>query len=211
MRAIRKGNEPASLTRHRSNPDATYDNYQDKDALRQCLVSEQRGLCCYCLSRIRPNRDEMKVEHWRCQAEFPGEQLAYSNLLASCKGHEGSVPRDQHCDTLKGDRVLSRNPAILEHRVEDFIRYRPDGTIHSKDPILDEELSRVLNLNCDLLKNNRKAVLEGFIEALPRRVAWPTGTCERHLRAWNGESDSGDLKEYCQIVVYWLRKRLNRS
>ena len=26
----------------------------------------------------------MKVEHWYCQAEYPEEQLRYSNLLGAC-------------------------------------------------------------------------------------------------------------------------------
>lgn len=36
-----------------------------------------------CLSRIRGGRG-MKVEHWYCQAEYPEEQLRYSNLLGAC-------------------------------------------------------------------------------------------------------------------------------
>ncbi len=61
MRAITKNNEPTSLARHRCAAHADYDNYTDKDGLRQSLVTEQRGLCCYCLSRIRPLSDEMKI------------------------------------------------------------------------------------------------------------------------------------------------------
>ncbi len=52
MRTILKGREPASLTEHRATPGADYDGYRDKDTLRAHLVAEQRGLCCYCLSRI---------------------------------------------------------------------------------------------------------------------------------------------------------------
>lgn len=52
MRTLQKGPEPATLTQHRQQPHADYDNYADKAALRQALVAEQRGLCCYCQSRI---------------------------------------------------------------------------------------------------------------------------------------------------------------
>ena len=54
MKAIAKGPEPASLTAHRQTPHGNYDNYAAKDHLRSALVAEQRGLCCYCMGRIRP-------------------------------------------------------------------------------------------------------------------------------------------------------------
>ena len=54
MRAIAKGREPQSLAAHRRKPHSNYDNYEDKDALRKALAGEQRGLCCYCMGRIRP-------------------------------------------------------------------------------------------------------------------------------------------------------------
>lgn len=208
MRAILKGKEPASLARHRSTPHADYENYQDKDLLRQCLVAEQRGLCCYCLSRISPDRNKMKVEHWHCQASYSDEQLDYSNLLGACTGHEGKPRTEQHCDTFKGDSTFSCNPASTEYKIEDSIRYRHDGTIYSDDTHLNDELTRVLNLNCALLRRNRKETLGGLLDGLPKRGVPPTATCKKLLRDWNGESDRGSLREFCQIVVYWLRKGL---
>ena len=43
MRTIQKNFEPNSLIEHRKQLHADYDNYADKDALRQSLVDEQRG------------------------------------------------------------------------------------------------------------------------------------------------------------------------
>ena len=56
MRNITKGVEPPSLAQHRLTPQADYGNLSpaDKDTLRQCLVTEQRGLCSYCMQSIRP-------------------------------------------------------------------------------------------------------------------------------------------------------------
>jgi uncharacterized protein (TIGR02646 family) len=175
------------------------------------LVAEQRGLCCYCLSRIDSDRDHMKVEHWHCQANYPNERLVYSNLLGACLGNEGKRRSDQHCDTFKGDIDLSRNPANPGYRIEDSIRFLGDGTIRSDDTVLNDELDRVLNLNCALLKSNRKAVLDGLIDTLPKRGELPVATWERLLRDWNGESTTGNMREFCQVVVYWLRKRLRRT
>jgi uncharacterized protein (TIGR02646 family) len=127
MRTIRKGAEPNSLVQHRHLEGADYENYRGKDELRACLVQEQRGLCCYCMTRIGPNRDAMKIEHWHPQANHPEEQLNYSNLLAACMGNDGRRKADQYCDTSKGNRDLSRNPANPLDRVEELTRFLGDG------------------------------------------------------------------------------------
>ena len=85
MRAIAKGPEPRSLAEHRARGE-TYNNYRNRDELRNALADEQRGLCCYCMGRIRPSRDAIKIEHWQCQANFPEVQLNYRNLLGTCLG-----------------------------------------------------------------------------------------------------------------------------
>jgi uncharacterized protein (TIGR02646 family) len=210
MRAITKNNEPASLTQHRCQPHADYPNYANKDSLRQSLVAEQRGLCCYCLSRIRPVASEMKIEHWHCQDNYPAEQLVYANLLGACLGNQGQSPERQHCDTRKANNDLSRNPANPAHQVGQFIHFEGDGTVTSNDPAFDTELNSVLNLNVSFLRNNRKAVLDAFKTTLIKRNNLARPTLERWLRDWNGESHAGELEPFCQVVVYWLRKRLSR-
>lgn len=211
MRVIRKGGEPASLTERRAAAGTDYDGYPDKDTLRAGLAREQRGLCCYCLSRIRAAHNAMKIEHWHSQVKYPAEQLDYSNLLGACLGNEGQRFRDQHCDTRKGDRDLSRNPANPMHRVEDVLRFPGDGRIVSSDPAFDAELNDVLNLNLAFLVNNRKAVLRGFLDSLPKYGELTAATLEKILRQHNGEDGAGELLPFCQVVVYWLRKRLKRA
>jgi len=211
MRTIHKAREPASLAQHRAAPHADYDNYADKETLRVALVTEQRGLCCYCLSRIRPEIGAMKIEHWHSQDSFPTEQLDYQNLLGSCPGGQGQRSHQQHCDAKKGNALFSRNPANPAHRVESFIRYEADGRIASTDLAFDAELNEVLNLNAAFLKNNRKAALDGFKDALAKRGNLPRITLERWLRDWNGESHANELRPLCQVVVYWLQKRLSRA
>lgn len=68
MRTIQKGVEPRSLLEYRKTADPHYDGYQDKQEVRDQLVHEQRGLCCYCQSRIRANPGRMKIEHWQSQS-----------------------------------------------------------------------------------------------------------------------------------------------
>lgn len=207
MRAIRKAQAPASLVQYRHTAGATYEGYRETDDLRRQLAAEQRGLCCYCLGRIRPTAGEMKIEHWHSQSAHPAEQLDYGNLLGACLGGEGRSYA-QHCDTRKGKRDISRNPAEPAHHAEDFVRYLGDGSIEAVgDPTFDRELNDTLNLNAPFLVANRAAVLDGFKEAIEQGTR-TTDDWRRSLRDWNGDGTAGDLRPYCQVVVYWLRKRL---
>jgi uncharacterized protein (TIGR02646 family) len=110
MRAISKGQEPRSLVEHRANTHSDYDNFGDKDVLRTALVRDQRGLCCYCMTRVEATGTGMKIEHWRCQSRNADLQLTYSNLLAACPGGHGQPESLQHCDTRKAEQDLKFNP-----------------------------------------------------------------------------------------------------
>lgn len=207
MRTIQKGQEPASLTQHRKQPHADYDNYADKDALRQILVAEQRGVCCYCQSRIRPTHEGMKIEHWQCQTGYTARQLDYNNLLGACLGGHGRSERDQHCDTSKGNADLCFSVCDPAHPIERQIRFLGNGEITADDETVRMALNDVLNLNWPRLISNRRAVLEAFQKRLQsgRRVD-PV----RELTQWDGTAP-GDLPEYAQVVVYWLKKKQARA
>ena len=211
MRAIVKGQEPQSLVRHRASTQADYDNYPNKDELRQALAAEQGAICCYCVQRIRRAADGMKIEHWHCQTTYPAEQLDWGNLLGACLGGQGKPPNFQHCDTRKGDQDLSRNPANSGHNIEAFVSFLADGTIESSDGTLNDELDSVLNLNLPMLKRNRKAALDQFKQSLTGRGTLSKAELQRDLDTWSNIGDGGRLPEYCQVVVYWIRKRLARA
>ena len=213
MRAITKGAQPPSLLGHRQTQQSNYGNYAQKDDLRHALVSEQRGLCCYCMGRIHNEPPTMKIEHWRCQARHVGEQLNYRNLLGACLGGQGQPAHLQHCDTRKGDRDLQWNPADPAHHIETRIRYEADGVIRSDDASFDSELADVLNLNLQRLKNNRKGVRDGILdwwtqEKARLRGPVPRARLERERdRRING---SGDLQPFSQVAVWLLEQRLAR-
>lgn len=208
MRTIVKGAEPASLAQHRLTPHSDYDNYTDKDGLRAALVTEQQGLCCYCMGRIRNESDRVKIEHWHCQANYPDEQLIYRNLLGACLGGEGQRHGLQHCDTRKGNRDLLWNPADPDHHVQDRISYGTDGAIKSNDAEFDRELNDVLNLNLPRLKNSRKMVLDAILEWWRQERPVPI---QRLRRAIDDRSPRfGDLPPYNQVTIWWLENKLAR-
>ena len=104
MRTITKGEEPRSLVEHRANDHSGYANYADKDGLRAALVRDQRGLCCYCMTRVAATGAGMKIEHWRCQSRNDHLELTYSNLLAACLGGHGQP--EAHLPRLRGAALL---------------------------------------------------------------------------------------------------------
>lgn len=209
MRNIIKRDEPASLTEHRCNINSDYDNYSEKSDLREGLVKEQRGICCYCMQRIRPNLESMKIEHWQCQTRFLENQLDYNNLLGACLGSQGKEPKKQHCDTRKGNHDLSYNPASPLHDVESKLDFLADGIIKSNEKNFDRQINKVLNLNTGILVKNRKAILDSlqteFMTKNPTKA-----NVQRELRKWNGDNNDGNLEPFCQVVIYYLRKKLRR-
>jgi len=215
MREIRKLAEPRSLTHHRNAAGCDFENLPKdvKSTLRESLVHEQRGICCYCLCRIGPGEagivPRMKIAHWHSRDLHPDEQLAYQNLLGACMGNQGRSPSEQHCDTRQGNKDIKWNPANPEHRIEARIRYLANGTIESNDEEFDQQINDVLNLNASFIRTNRKNVLDGFQRAIGRGPI-SRFRFERMLQDWNGESHAGSLEPYCQIAVFWLRKRLAR-
>lgn len=144
----------------------------------------------------------------RRKSNYPDEQLDYRNLLAACRKGEG-WPRGGFCEAHKGDRVLSRNPADANHGLEESIHYGNDGSIRSSDTPLDAEINSVLNLNHPALVNRRIGELEAFKKGLQKRRLNPV-VMTRMIEDWNEGTPGSDLKPFCMVIVYWLRKRLAR-
>ena len=213
MRAIAKGAGPWSLTTHRLTAHSNYDNYPDKETLRQALVAEQRGLCCYCMGSIRPDASAMKIEHWRCQSHYCGEQLDYRNLLGACLGGDGQPFRSQHCDTRKGNEDLLWNPAVPDHAIEAKVQYDRDGTIRSSDATFDNQLNQVLNLNLAELKNRRKAIFDAIVDWWKKETAKLRGPVSRERIERKRDrymAVHGQLTPYCQVVIWLLYRKLAR-
>ena len=208
MRAITKGREPPSLTEHKAKG-GNYNDYRNTDALRNALAAEQRGLCCYCMGRIRPNRDAMKIEHWQCQANYPDKQLIYRNLLGACLGGDGQPPCFQHCDTRKADADLRWNPADREHAIKARVQYLPDGTIESNDPTFNTQLNDILNLNLEVLKANRKSALRGLSWLLNEQ---PPAVSQIRIKLYMEKyaAENGNLTPYCQFVIWTLDQKLKQ-
>jgi uncharacterized protein (TIGR02646 family) len=209
MKKIIKQSEPRSLVEHRSQANANYENYPDKDKLRESLLKEQGYICCYCMSRIK--LDEMKIEHWQPQTKYTSRQLDYKNLLGACMGNQGARPQNQHCDTRKGDNEITINPIEGDKNYENLIKYRPDGKIYSDDLSINHDLSETLNLNLGFLKKNRKDALDVVIRKLDEKFSnktWAKITVQREIDKLNTKDENGFYDVYCQFIASYLKSKL---
>lgn len=210
MRKIIKRQEPRSLTQHKNSAHSNYDNLptNTKQTLRENLVLEQRGLCCYCLSKITPTESMMKIEHFEPQSLYPDKQLIYSNLFGACQGNMKGGS-DTHCDTFKGNKEFHFH-LCTSGSIHVEIKYKPDGEIYSDNEALNTELNSILNLNFSVLKKARKSTLDGFIKAnLTGKIGSLNQTKLKRFRdKWAGISHSDELEPYCMIVVHYLDRKI---
>lgn len=212
-------------------PGITFDDNQiPKNSLKKSLLEEQGFLCAYCMSRI--NESNMKVEHWQPQHPTPSNgklspqeveenrklSIDYKNMLAVCKGNEGSPYKLQHCDTHKGNKTLKYNPSDTSHHMKLQISYLiSSGKIESADAEFCSQLGKdageegVLNLNCERLMNNRLQVIKSINEVLSHLEGSASkAVLQKMLNDWSTRDSAGKFKPYAGVAQYFLEKRIRK-
>lgn len=204
-------------------PDMTYgDNRIPKEALKLSLLQEQGYLCAYCMCRITENN--MSVEHWKprhpkpIDREFTEEEkeqnrllsINYKNMLAVCSGNEGNRPKNQHCDTRKGNASIEYNPANSAHHLLLKIKYtETTGKILSENENFNIQLSDVLNINIEFIKSNRLSVLRNVKSSLGKCKGTATrAQIQSLLTHWTGKNVHGEYLPFSGIAIWYLTKRL---
>lgn len=210
MRGIQKGAEPRLLTRYRA-AGGEYDGHDFtpvKNAVRLSLLKEQGHLCAYCMTRI--TLDNMKVEHWACQADNSALQLDYSNLLGCCKGDEGEKFVNQTCDSRKGNKTLKFNPSRPQDRINTLIQYGGQGKIYSTDEEFSTQINTILNLNKARLVENRLNILALLRSKLSCKSGKRRTKAEirRLLDEYMNINAQGHLRAYCGLVENYLSSKL---
>ncbi|MCD9496843.1 retron system putative HNH endonuclease [Photobacterium carnosum] len=212
MKKIVKGRSPRLLTQYKAQPNAIYDgpNFTPivKDKIKDQLLEEQGFLCAYCMKRIKSSK--MKVEHFRCQHNFSTLQLDYNNLLGCCNGNEGNPPSNQTCDTRKGSRYVNYSP--VDNGFENHISYASSGRITSNDPIFEEQINDILNLNFKRLIDNRKAALAGLKSTLDSRSGTRTAAeLKTFLEKYRSKNKKGEYNEYIGVLTDYLEKKIIKT
>ncbi|MQL49112.1 TIGR02646 family protein [Photorhabdus khanii] len=210
MREINKGPEPKELTQYKVQPNAVYDgpNFTPvKQKIRKNLLSEQGVICAYCMDRI--TELTMKIEHWSCQHSSQELQLEYNNLLGCCKGHEGSRPLEQTCDTKKGSSSIKYSPANPEHRLNTKIQYSRDGKILSSDDEFNQQLDKILNLNKPRIISNRLHSIQKIQDLLNNKKGRRSKSeIRKLLNKILEKKDDGTYIPYYGAMVFYLESKL---
>ncbi len=159
MRRIVKGQEPTALTTYRNRGKTKLDNDAPRQEIRKDLCTEQRFLCAFCQSRIKPDPDHMKIAHVVPQGTAQCAKLGTTcfNLVGACMGGEGHPPKDYHCDkrqqnTLLPDRL---HPVLMQ---SDAITFNAKAELLSRsdDSAVNDAIQNTLGLNIWKLRNLRE-------------------------------------------------------
>jgi hypothetical protein len=158
----------------------------------------------------RIDRESMKVEHRSCQERHPERALDYDNLFAACPGNPGQPWPHQTCDSHKANADITINPG---GNIEPFLRYLADGRLVSDNPEYQRDIDATLNLNVPELMRARRSVQTGLLDALTRLMPreWKVAHLKDELERWERRDPQGNYREFCQVVVYLLRKRIRRA
>jgi uncharacterized protein (TIGR02646 family) len=207
VRRIVKNHEPKTLLEYRLRSGARWEGDNQfaeiKGDIRKALVNEQRGLCCYCMRRIKASAGDMSIEHWASRKDNEPLALNWQNLFGVCPGDVLAPSTVQHCDRSQADKPITISP--LNDRHMNSITYTANGKVISKEPELDRDLNERLNLNIPNLRSARKKALQGFLDAFARKN-WNKQFIDQLLKR-----PPGPLPEYWGVIESRLKKRQQRG
>ena len=194
----------------------------DKGIIRRQLLSEQKGLCAYCMRRIRDDEATV-IEHWIPVSTDGTAALEPANMLACCNGGRTSVEKSKIlcCDASKENQSITLNPCNNEQM--DRIRYRSDGTIYvyPDDEELTRDINEVLHLNGKVDRNgimvqdtatrlvhDRRVTYREFEVFIKRlwKLGKPIGPSVR--RKLEEISNSTEYVEYAGVWIHFLKRKL---
>ena len=185
-----------------------YDNLvsDEKDAIKEILISEQNNRCAYCTCQIR--MDCSTIEHYIPRSVDMSLSLDYRNLFAVCDATRNNPRKLKTCDDRRGDTTLHIDPRKQEDI--DTISYTHKGVIRSSNPVFEEDLNVVLNLNVERLINNRynawKSLANRVAKQKDKQLTKPQ--IQRYLSKIQSPDDN---TPYAGFLIFMLQKRMKRA
>lgn len=208
MKYIKKGESPQSLEEYKKTEGASYEDLNKnhtwiKREIKNSLITEQGGICCYCGTRIE--QTDSVIEHFKPKARdlFPELQLEYSNLLASCFGGQIDKRTNRRfplcCDASKKYRVIEVSPTDPD--CESCFKYDDEGNIYGTTPEARHAI-QILNLNNEVQKNRRRAAIQVYSN-LPEETDW-----QDEIRFLSARDRNGLYQPYCFAAIYYIKNFL---
>lgn len=172
-----------------------------KGELKEALIEEQYGLCCYCCNKI--TFEKSHIEHFKPKAAnlFPELALEHENLHASCNGWK---EKRKNCGHKKEKEYNEKIISPLDVKCEDYFEYSEMGKITPKGN--DERATYtidVLNLDDEKLNNARKAALwaSGLFDS---DELLDLETRQEYINLFS-EPVNGLLEPFCNIIIYGFK------
>ncbi len=205
-------NEPDTLKNYRKiTPNASYKGFSDKDQkLKKSLLSEQNGICAYCMQRInlklnKFHKPQIEVEHLKSQEKHPNLSLNYENMIGVCNGNSRGI---EHCDKSKKSMELKK--LFPTHKnCESLITYSRSGEIksNSNNQEVTHDINILLNLNNQRLVEYRKNTIDLIIEHLtlkyPRKT-WTKKILQKEIDKYREKNKNGNYWEFRNFIVWFL-------
>ncbi len=178
MKQIIKNNEPQEFIdwKNSANEDwqPEYSNLRspEKDIVKNSLMQEQGGLCCYC--EVDITYQDSHIEHFIPQHLPKCDNLDYNNMLCSCQDRlDKRIPR--HCGKSKDhDKGCAYHPSLLisplDKNCETKFEYDMLGNIYPvKDSAGNDDTTASYTINCLQLQKLRRArnnAIDGILECI---------------------------------------------
>nr|WP_320147757.1 retron system putative HNH endonuclease [uncultured Anaeromusa sp.] len=203
MKFIEKNPEPTIFTKwKKNNPRGIYEKLDNavRREVRLSLITEQKGLCCYCCGSIKI--DSSHIDHYKPRSVGSlVDQLDYNNMHASCEGIHHSA---KNCGKVK-DAWFNPEEMVspLNPECETYFQYNVTGAIEPASG--KERVKKMIDnfgLNYYELQAARAAAIKttglltvGFDET--QRQEW--------LQIMEDVDLEGNLLPFCTAVIYCLR------
>jgi len=221
IQKIKKGKAYSELLKiHKSK--GSYENIKDNksknftlrtDILKD-LLAEQNGICAYCMRSIRV--ENATIEHIIGQSYIDNrgnkigkkEDTNYENMLAVCQGD--FCFNSTHCDKSRSE-YQDKNPLLsftpLNKQEMRKIKFTQSGTIYynnlDENSKMNDDLTRVLKLNCEEIKESRAKILKAIKKSLVKHK-FNKKFAQKELEYW--ENRDTPYRAYCQVAIFELKK-----
>lgn len=198
-----------------------FDNEFPKSEIKTVLIREQRGLCAYCMRRIRMD-SHSRIEHFIPLSADKEKAIDYGNMLGVCDGGEKTMGQPGHilcCDAHKKETEISTSP--LNKLQMDKIAYKPDGRIFTepKDVVMEEDINETLLLNGvrkpdGSVRDTSTEILKGRRDAYDRARRMmenlnKSGKCTSAAvkKIMDNLLDQEEREEYVGVKLYYFGKK----
>jgi len=173
-------------------------------SVRKLLFEFQFGYCAYCEKRLSALAF---IEHYIPISRDSSKQLNFDNFLGVCSGKDYWAPpandHISHCGDKRQSITLKINPKSLEDIKT--IYFESDATVRSNNSDYDKDLTVVLNLNFERLKEKRIASFNhNYRKVIGEAMTLRISKIEAYKRALE-LAESGML-EYSAFIVFQYKK-----